>query len=128
MERATGIGGIFLRANDPTALARWYAANLGVDAYSEEQDGVWLQTEGPTVFSPFPEDTDYFGRREQGTMINYRVSDLDAMRAQLAAAGATVDEAVQELEGIGRFAWAFDPEGNRFELWEPAPEALVKPG
>ena len=128
MERATGIGGIFLRARDPTVLARWYTANLGVDAYSEEQDGVWWQTEGPTVFSPFPEDTDYFGRREQGAMINYRVSDLDAMRAQLAAAGATVDEAVQELEGIGRFGWAVDPEGNRFELWEPAPEALVKPG
>jgi predicted enzyme related to lactoylglutathione lyase len=128
MERATGIGGIFLRANDPTALARWYTTNLGVDAYSEEQDGVWWQTEGPTVFSPFPEDTDYFGRREQGTMINYRVLDLDAMRAQLAAAGATVDEALQEMEGIGRFGWATDPEGNRFELWEPAPEALVKPG
>jgi predicted enzyme related to lactoylglutathione lyase len=28
---------------------------------------------------------------------------------------------VELLEGIGRFAWAVDPEGNRFELWEPAP-------
>jgi len=24
------------------------------------------------------------------------------------------------LDGIGRFGWAVDPEGNRFELWEPA--------
>jgi predicted enzyme related to lactoylglutathione lyase len=31
-----------------------------------------------------------------------------------------VDEETQELEGIGRFGWAVDPEGNRFELWEPA--------
>jgi predicted enzyme related to lactoylglutathione lyase len=22
----------------------------------------------------------------------------------------------------GRFCWATDPEGNRFELWEPSPE------
>jgi len=31
------------------------------------------------------------------------------------------------MEGIGRFGWAADPEGNRFELWEPTPEALEGP-
>jgi predicted enzyme related to lactoylglutathione lyase len=31
-----------------------------------------------------------------------------------------VDETVEVLDGIGRFGWAVDPEGNRFELWEPA--------
>jgi predicted enzyme related to lactoylglutathione lyase len=31
------------------------------------------------------------------------------------------------MEGIGRLGWASDPEGNRFELWEPAAEALRKP-
>ena len=51
-------------------------------------------------------------------MVNYRVRDLDAMLAQLRAAGAEVDEKVEEEEN-GRFGWAFDPEGNRFELWEP---------
>ena len=30
------------------------------------------------------------------------------------------DERVELLEGIGRFGWAVDPEGNRFELWEPS--------
>lgn len=57
-------------------------------------------------------------------MINFRVADLDAMLAQLRAAGVTVDGEVQEMEGIGRFGWGTDPEGNRFELWQPAPEAL----
>ena len=33
-----------------------------------------------------------------------------------------VDE-IQEMEGIGRFGWVTDPEGNRIELWEPAPGA-----
>ena len=28
----------------------------------------------------------------------------------------------QDADGIGRFGWAVDPEGNRFELWEPAAE------
>jgi hypothetical protein len=31
------------------------------------------------------------------------------------------------MEGIGRLGWASDPGGHRFELWEPAAEALRKP-
>jgi len=79
------------------------------------------------VWAPFSEDTDYFGRRDQTWMINFRVTDLDAMLAQLRAGGVKVDEALQELDGIGRFGWATDPEGNRFELWQPAPEAQKRP-
>jgi len=126
MARVTGIGGIFFRARDPRALARWYTETVGVDSFSDEQDVTWWQAEGPTVFAPFAEDTDYFGRREQGTMVNFRVENLDAMLARLREAGTTVDERVEELKGIGRFGWATDPEGNRFELWEPAPEAMVR--
>ena len=51
-------------------------------------------------------------------MVNYRVRDLDAMLAQLRAGGVEVDDRVEEQE-FGRFGWAVDPEGNRFELWEP---------
>jgi len=126
-QRATGIGGVFVRARDPSALGRWYRENLGIDVVSEEVDETWWQEGGPTVWAPFPSDTDYFGRREQGWMMNYRVPDLDAMLAQLRDAGADVDERVELLEGVGRFGWGTDPEGNRFELWEPAPEALAKP-
>ena len=54
-------------------------------------------------------------------MVNFTVADLDAMLAQLRAAGIQVDEKVEVLDGVGRFGWAVDPEGNRFELWEPAP-------
>jgi predicted enzyme related to lactoylglutathione lyase len=53
-------------------------------------------------------------------MINYRVGDLDAMLAQLRASGARVDDRVEE-QSYGRFGWAHDPEGNRFELWQPLP-------
>jgi hypothetical protein len=30
MEKVTGIGGLFFRAQDPSALARWYDEYLGV--------------------------------------------------------------------------------------------------
>ena len=59
-------------------------------------------------------------------MINFRVRDLDAMLDQLRAGGVDVDDEVQAMDGIGRFGWGTDPEGNRFELWEPAPEAMVR--
>ena len=118
MQRVTGIGGFFFRAKDPEALAAWYADNLGIAPPPTETGAPWRQEAGPTVWAPFEEGTDYFGRREQGWMINFRVAHLDAMLAQLRQAGAEVDDKVEDYE-FGRFGWAFDPEGNRFELWEP---------
>ncbi len=115
MERVSGIGGYFFRAADPEALAAWYEANLGIVGVG---GAPWEQEAGMTVFAPFPADTDYFGRREQQTMLNFRVTDLDAMLAQLRAAGATVEDDVID-ESYGRFGYAVDPEGNRFELWQP---------
>jgi predicted enzyme related to lactoylglutathione lyase len=34
--------------------------------------------------------------------------------------GADVAEEAQDMEGVGRFGWVTDPEGNRVELWQPA--------
>ncbi|MEU6386075.1 VOC family protein [Streptomyces bauhiniae] len=117
MERVLGIGGYFLRAADPTALNTWYRDCLGLDA---DAHGLWEQGPGPTVFATFDSGTDYFGSRSQQTMLNFRVADLDAMLAQLRAKGADVSDEIQEMEGVGRFGWVTDPEGNRVELWQPA--------
>lgn len=119
MERVLGIGGLFFRARDPMGLARWYQDNLGLSAYPAS-DEPWQQEAGPTVFAPFEADTEYFGRRDQQSMVNFRVRDLDAMLAQLRTAGAVVDDTVTE-ESYGRFGWVTDPEGNRIELWQPLP-------
>ena len=118
MERALGIGGVFFRARDPERLRAWYAEHLGVEL--EGWGGtVFVADAGDvTVWSIFAADTDYFGDRAQQVMLNYRVRDLDAMVEQLRAAGVAVEKKTQEDEN-GRFAWATDPEGNRFELWEP---------
>lgn len=117
MEHVSGIGGYFFRAKNPETLLSWYRDVLGLD-FGEH--GLWQQPAGPTVFAPFPADTDYFGPGDQQSMLNFRVPNLDAMFAQLRAAGADVDEEIQEMEGVGRFGWIRDPEGNCIELWEPA--------
>ena len=125
MERVTGIGGIFLTARDPKRLAAWYREHLGMPIDEGQTYGTFTagapETPAPeqTVWSAFPWDTTYFAPSEAPFMVNYRVSNLDRMRSQLRAAGALVDERVEEYEN-GRFGWASDPEGNRFELWEPA--------
>ncbi|MEV7414710.1 VOC family protein [Streptomyces sp. NPDC089919] len=117
MERVQGIGGYFLRAADPAALGAWYRDCLGLDT---DEHGLWSQPAGPTVFAAFESGTDYFGSPSQQTMLNFRVHDLDAMLAQLRAKGAEVAGEVQEMDGVGRFGWVTDPEGNRIELWQPA--------
>jgi predicted enzyme related to lactoylglutathione lyase len=119
MEKVTGIGGLFFRAHDPKALAAWYEEHLGITRTpSKEGDPAWEQEAGTTVFSPFPETTNYFGDPKQAWMVNFRVRDLDAMMTQLRAAGIAVDDA-QTYPGIGRFARLHDPEGNPIELWQP---------
>jgi predicted enzyme related to lactoylglutathione lyase len=108
----TGLGGVFFRARDPAALKAWYEETLGVPAED-------LMRSDGLVFAIFDADTDYFGPSGQGFMVNFRVASLDRMLERLRAAGVEVDE-TQDQEGVGRFGWAVDPEGNRFELWEPA--------
>jgi predicted enzyme related to lactoylglutathione lyase len=117
MARATGIGGVFFRARDPAALRAWYHEHLELPL--EDETVVLRPAGGMLVWSPFDQDTDYFGPGNQQSMVNYRVDDLDAVLERLRAAGAEVDERVVDEE-YGRFGWAVDPEGNRFELWEPA--------
>jgi predicted enzyme related to lactoylglutathione lyase len=116
MERVQGIGGYFLRSADPAALIAWYRDCLGLDL---DEMGLWQQPAGPTVFAAFESETDYFGSRAQQTMLNFRVGDLDAMLGQLRAKGADVALETQDMEGVGRFGWVTDPEGNRVELWQP---------
>lgn len=120
MAKAVGIGGVFLKARDPQALSVWYAEHFGI----RPGEGGTLLFEGPdstgtTVFAHFPADTQYFGGGQQQAMVNLRVDDLDALLAQLATAGVTIDPTREDYP-YGRFAWIVDPEGNRVELWQPA--------
>jgi glyoxylase I family protein len=119
MERVTGIGGLFFKARDPVALGEWYEKHLGVNPVPQSYDGLsWVQEAGPTVFAPFPADTEYFGKESQTWMVNFRVNNLEAMVAQLRAAGLAV-EVDEEIYPNGRFARLNDPEGNPIQLWEP---------
>jgi predicted enzyme related to lactoylglutathione lyase len=126
--KITGIGGIFFKASDPKSLREWYRDHLGVPV--DETYGFatfeWREKEQPevagmTLWTVMPTTSTYLDPTRATFMLNYRVDDLDGMLAQLREAGANVDEKVDDNE-FGRFGWATDPEGNRFELWQPPKE------
>lgn len=120
MGHVDGIGGVFFRSKDPKALAEWYETHLGIDKVPEDYETQpWTPAAGPTVFAPFPADTDYFGDPEKQFMLNFRVRDLTALIQELEAAGIEVRRWPEDLPN-GRFAHLNDPEGNPIELWEPA--------
>lgn len=122
--RITGVGGIFYKSKDPTALAAWYRDVLGMKL--EEWGGAVLPYDAPghppvVVWGLFPETTDYFAPSTQAFMVNFAVDDLDAFLAKLEAKGVTAKRHDGD-DPNGRFAWIMDPDGNKIELWEPSPQ------
>src|SRR5919199_627707 len=117
MASATGLGGVFLRAEDPDALARWYEEHLGISragTYFTFPSGA---QRGQAVLALFGRDDSTFPAA-QPAMVNLQVDDLDAVLDHLVAAGISVDPK-RETYDFGRFGWFTDPEGNRIELWQP---------
>jgi catechol 2,3-dioxygenase-like lactoylglutathione lyase family enzyme len=118
MAKALGVGGIFLKARTPETLSVWYATHLGIPQVGGSLAFDGSESAGMTVFAHFPLDTTYFGEGAQQAMVNFRVDDLDQLLADLALAGVRIDSKREDYS-YGRFAWIWDPEGNRVELWEP---------
>ena len=120
MQRVTGIGGFFFRSDDPDVVTAWYAEHLGVTAPPQSYEAeVWEQEAGPTVLAPFGgEQAEMTPHGPGGWGLNFRVADLDAMVAQLRAAGIDVDVDAGAYPN-GRFAQLQDPDGNAIQLWEP---------
>jgi predicted enzyme related to lactoylglutathione lyase len=125
LERVTGIGGVFFKARDAANLKNWYREHLGFELEDDGPISVfrWYRREQPdvggsTTWALFSEESDYLGPSSARFMLNYRVESLDGVLEQLRTAGIEVDDRIEESK-FGRFGWAVDPEGNRFELWEP---------
>lgn len=121
MERVTGLGGPFIKAKDPKQLAAWYEKHLGI-AFHGTTYAAWKPGEMPasgfTLFSIFPENSEYFKPSGKDVMINFMVKDLKELLAVLKNEG--VDEVGEPVEGeYGKFGWILDPEENKIELWEP---------
>lgn len=124
MQRVTGIGGFFFKADDPERLYGWYEKHLGLKRDSSEavvfkwRDAADPEKPGMTVWAIFAKTSKYFAPSRSSFMMNFRVENLDALLAALREEGVEIDPHREEYE-YGRFAWIMDLEGNRIELWEP---------
>ena len=124
MKRVTGIGGIFFKATDPSAMRAWYKRHLGIDV--QDWGGAvfsWASCDGQppvgsTVWSIIPEGSEQFAPGNASFMVNYRVEDLHGLVTTLKAEGCNVLDKIEDSE-YGKFAWVIDPEGNKVELWQP---------
>jgi catechol 2,3-dioxygenase-like lactoylglutathione lyase family enzyme len=121
--RILGIGGVFFKSANRDQMREWYAQHLGL---ADKGQGVMLpwrehdnpQKEHVTVWSLFPASTDYFAPSPAPFMVNYIVDDLDALLDRLKQEGVKIDPKRMN-ESYGRFAWIYDLDGNKIELWQP---------
>jgi|SRR5579862_3030534 len=125
--RVIGVGGVFFKSPQKTDLQSWYRDRLGVPLGPHGAMFQWRahdkpETEHLTIWSVFPADTHYFDPSASTFMINYIVDDLDALLAKLRESGVEIDPKREDVD-YGRFAWVFDPDGNKIELWEPPKSA-----
>ena len=121
--KVLGIGGVFFKSPDAGSLRSWYAQNLSIESGEYGASFPWRKHDQPnseqqTAWNIFPGASKYFDPSPAPFMINYIVDDLDAILAKMAANGVKIDPKREEAD-YGRFAWVFDPDGNKIELWEP---------
>jgi catechol 2,3-dioxygenase-like lactoylglutathione lyase family enzyme len=125
MRRVTGIGGVFFKAKDPERLYDWYERHLGIKR-AADGSGVsfkWKDDHeggGQTAWAIFNAESRYFDPSPAPFMLNFRVDNLDALLAVLKEEGVEIDPN-RDSADYGKFAWIYDPEGNKIELWEPPP-------
>ena len=120
--RIVGIGGVFFKTANRDQMREWYSKHLGL----ADKGGVvtlpWREHDDPqkehvTVWTIFPASTGYIPAT-QPFMVNYIVDDLDALLDRLKQEGVKID-AKRMNESYGRFAWIYDLDGNKIELWQP---------
>jgi catechol 2,3-dioxygenase-like lactoylglutathione lyase family enzyme len=122
--RILGIGGVFFKSANRDQMREWYSKHLGLADTGHGAMLPWREHDDPqkehvTVWTIFPASTDYVPAT-QPLMLNYIVDDMDALLDRLKQEGVKID-AKRVDESYGRFAWIYDSDGNKIELWQPLP-------
>jgi catechol 2,3-dioxygenase-like lactoylglutathione lyase family enzyme len=120
--RIIGIGGVFFRSANRDQMREWYSKHLGLADKGSGAMLPWREHDDPqkehvTVWSLFSATSDYIPAT-QPFMFNYIVDDMDALLDRLKQEGVKIDPKRMD-ESYGRFAWIYDLDGNKIELWQP---------
>src|ERR1700742_1857850 len=101
MAQITGLGGAFVRVENPEALYTWYERHLGLTREHGSFTFSAASQRASLAVSFFPKASKYFPP-EQPAMLNFQVDDSDAVLDKLSAAGVMVDPKRETYE-YGRF-------------------------
>lgn len=119
--KVVGLGGVFIKFQDPKKMRNWYELALGVQT---NDYGILFRFNHNLAPKPgflqvgtFDASTDYFGAETQQFMLNFRVDSMDAMLERLKLHSVKLAGEVSSYD-YGKFLHIEDPEGNRIELWE----------
>ena len=126
--KVTGLGGVFIKFNDPLKMNLWYSEVLGLITNDYGVLFSFNSTKSATSLlqlGTFTSESDYFGEKSQQVMINFRVDNLQLMVKRLKNLDIPILDEMETYE-YGKFIHISDPEGNRIELWEPIDEAFSK--
>ncbi len=121
--RILGIGGVFFKSANRDQTREWYSKHLGLADKGSGAMLPWREHDDPqkehvTVWSVFPDSTKYFDPGHASFMVNYIVDDMAALLDRLKQEGVKIDDKRMD-ESYGRFAWIYDSDGNKIELWQP---------
>ena len=114
MQKATGLGGVFLKARDAKSLVVWYDKYPGI-SFGENLyvNFKWVNENNPvvhgnTIFSFFKQESNYFAPSSGSFMINFRLKDLVALMGKLNEEKVKIIGEIVEEE-YGKFGWVMDP-------------------
>jgi len=122
-KKVIGIGGIFFKSKDPKRLQEWYRDQLGFEMNEYGTSFEWYVSPDTTQktitqWSVFPETETYMEPSVKDFMINYIVTDIEELTAQLRKNQVTILDSIATYE-YGKFVHIMDIDGNKIELWEP---------
>ncbi len=124
MAKVIGVGGFFIKFKDPQGMRAWYKDVLGI---TTNDYGVLFEFDGNLKgclqLGTFEHNTEYFGSPEQQYMLNFRVDNMEELKAHLENNNVKILSDIDSYE-YGKFMHISDPEGNRLELWEPIDDGL----
>ena len=130
--KVTGIGGIFFKAKNPSAVKKWYGENLGLSVDHFGSPFEFRNAHKPEQINylnwdAFIDTTSYMSPSDKEFMINYRVQNIESLVKKLKKNGVQVLDEIIAYE-YGKFVHIMDLEGNKIELWEPIDSVLTKMG
>lgn len=129
----TSLGHLNLRVHDLDAMAHFYRDQVGFQEMTRlkrDNGDTWLiylritddqylelMTGAETTMAPpdGPAGVTHFC---------FTIDDLDAEKVRLSAAGIELTSEIKLGQDGNRGAWIVDPEGNRIELMEMAPDCI----